>query len=111
MKETYSIITHPHGSCVDCDGRHQGRINWIDWAKAIGIFLVVTGHSHYYCEHVVPLIFMIHMPLFFVVSGYLFKTSGSVHELFAVIVLLEFPLIYMFNHYLPWCIGRKYKHR
>lgn len=81
MKETYSIITPPHGSCVDCDGRHQGRINWIDWAKAIGIFLVVTGHSHYYCEHVVPLIFMIHMPLFFVVSGYLFKTSGTLHEL------------------------------
>ena len=25
----------------------MARENWIDWAKAIGILLVVMGHSHY----------------------------------------------------------------
>ncbi len=49
------------------------RINWIDWAKALGIYLIVTGHSHHNSAHVVPMLFMIHVPLFFVVSGYLFK--------------------------------------
>lgn len=57
------------------------RINWIDWAKAIGIYLVVTGHSHHNNADVGPLIFMIHMPLFFVVSGYLFKTGKSLKEI------------------------------
>lgn len=28
---------------------------------------------------------------------------------FLLIVLLEFPLIYLFNHYLPWCIGKTYR--
>ena len=51
------------------------RINWIDWAKALGILLVVMGHSNYAQDDINPMIFMIHMPLFFVVSGYLFKTD------------------------------------
>lgn len=51
------------------------RKNWIDWAKAIGILLVVMGHSNYSQADINPMIFMIHMPLFFVVSGYLFKTN------------------------------------
>lgn len=57
------------------------RENWIDWAKAIGILLVVMGHSHYANENIIPMIFMIHMPLFFFVSGYLFKTDTNLKEL------------------------------
>lgn len=41
----------------------------------------MTGHSHHNNETVVPMIFMIHMPLFFVVSGYLFKTEHSLKEI------------------------------
>ena len=51
------------------------RKNWIDWAKALGILLVVMGHSNYSLPDINPMIFMIHMPLFFVASGYLFKTN------------------------------------
>ena len=54
---------------------YMQRINWIDWAKALGILLVVMGHSNYAQDDINPMIFMIHMPLFFVVSGYLFKTD------------------------------------
>ena len=43
------------------------RKNWIDWAKALGILIVVMGHSNYAQEDISPMIFMIHMPLFFVV--------------------------------------------
>ena len=52
----------------------QNRINWIDWAKVIAISLVVFGH--------IPMnpgnfpqkfITNFHMPLFFLISGYLTK--------------------------------------
>ena len=53
------------------------RENWIDWAKALGILLVVMGHSNYSIPHLTEMIFMFHMPLFFFISGYLFKTGCS----------------------------------
>ena len=57
------------------------RKNWIDWAKALGILLVVMGHSNYSLPDINPMIFMIHMPLFFVASGYLFKTNKTLKEI------------------------------
>lgn len=57
------------------------RKNWIDWAKALGILLVVMGHSNYSQSDINPMIFMIHMPLFFVASGYLFKTNKTLKEI------------------------------
>lgn len=57
------------------------RKNWIDWAKALGILLVVMGHSNYSQPDINPMIFMIHMPLFFVASGYLFKTDKTLKDI------------------------------
>lgn len=60
------------------------RPNFIDYAKAIGIYLVVFGHYGYYLnipfsngplwnyEHNVTLF---HMPLFFLISGMLYKQT------------------------------------
>jgi fucose 4-O-acetylase-like acetyltransferase len=50
------------------------RINWIDIAKGIGIFLVVLGHTG------IPVklsywIYSFHMPLFFFISGMCFDIS------------------------------------
>ena len=73
------LPTHPCNRSTSDKDAH--RINWIDWAKAIGIYLVVTGHAHHHHADVVPFIFMIHMPLFFVISGYLFKTECTLREL------------------------------
>lgn len=43
------------------------RLDWLDTAKAIGIFLVYIGHCD--IPSVYPYIYMFHMPLFFIISG------------------------------------------
>lgn len=50
------------------------RENWIDWAKTIGIILVVLGHFPLK-NYAIDFIYTFHMPLFFIVSGYLFTPS------------------------------------
>ncbi|QGQ97215.1 hypothetical protein EHS13_21170 [Paenibacillus psychroresistens] len=63
--------------------KENKREHWIDIAKGIGIMLVVAGHEgnpftyHYF--------FWFHMPLFFLLSGYLFKQIASKSELKALI--------------------------
>ena len=47
------------------------RIDYIDTAKAIGIFLVVLAHTQMRSE-ITDWIYVFHMPLFFFLSGFLF---------------------------------------
>jgi len=53
-----------------------GRISWIDVAKGLGIISVVIGHIG---SLGLPNIFIysFHMPLFFFISGYLFKKHNN----------------------------------
>lgn len=87
------------------------RENWIDWGKALGILLVVMGHSVYASKDVTSFIFVIHMPLFFFVSGYLFKTSRSWHEISVsnvktlLVPYIGFNIIGFF-YYLAICIAK-----
>lgn len=46
------------------------RLEWIDWMKAIGIYFVVLGHFGPFCG---KFIYVFHMPLFFLISGFLCK--------------------------------------
>ena len=56
-------------------------IIWIDWARFLGIFLVILGHclqipKNFLQNFLVEIwhwIYLFHMPLFFIISGYLFK--------------------------------------
>ena len=48
----------------------EKRIVWLDWAKAIGIWLVVLGHLPFQGHSV---LFYFHMPFFFILSGFLYK--------------------------------------
>lgn len=48
------------------------RIVWIDWAKAILIYLMVVGHC-LPVEWQSTLIYAFHMPAFFIISGYLYR--------------------------------------
>lgn len=82
-------------------------IVWLDWARVLGIFLVVFGHV---LQHI-PLwqenitvdiwnwIYLFHMPLFFVISGYLYKQNGikSLHKIFWALVIpyLIYQLLYL----------------
>ena len=52
----------------------EKRIFWIDALRGIGIFLVVLGHTFWKGHNV---IYAFHMPLFFFISGILFKTGGE----------------------------------
>ena len=49
----------------------EKREGWIDVAKGIGILTVVFGHSGDFT--LVPYLYWFHMPLFFIISGYLHK--------------------------------------
>ena len=46
------------------------RMVWIDWMKAIGIYLVVLGHFFSVGE---KFLYVFHVPLFFLISGFLCK--------------------------------------
>ena len=51
-------------------GKNVNRIGWIDISKGIGIFLVILGHT-YRANPVLNWICSFHMPLFFILSGWL----------------------------------------
>jgi fucose 4-O-acetylase-like acetyltransferase len=60
------------------DGVRQDFFEWLLIAKGIGIILVVIGHFHphpspAYWDATVAVIYSFHMPLFFIISGYLFR--------------------------------------
>ena len=50
----------------------KNRIRWIDVAKGLGIFYVVTGHV-FFNDDVKSWLVSFHMPLFLFLSGYLFN--------------------------------------
>ena len=52
------------------------RNETIDVAKGIGIFLMVLGHMHIN-EQLNLFIYSFHMPLFYIISGFLYKNSGG----------------------------------
>lgn len=49
------------------------RIYWIDYSRLIGVFLVILGHIPFLNHNIGCYIYSFHMPLFFILSGYLEK--------------------------------------
>jgi len=68
-----------------------GKILWVDIAKLIGVFLTVFGHlySTYSTERVY--IYAFHMPLFFILSGYLHNQRHLKEEVLNVVFKLLLP--------------------
>lgn len=56
---------------------NKTRLNWIDWAKSIGIFLVVLCHTPQYSTFENLFFCSFQMPLFFILSGYLHTNSNT----------------------------------
>lgn len=80
-------------------------IVWMDWAKFIGIFLVIyvhllqrTGNWHHpeLLELYRAIAFFV-MPLFFVLSGYMYKGSHSFKKIFFALIVpyLIYQLLYL----------------
>ena len=71
------------------------RLDWIDVAKGIAIFLVIVGHTVPNPSPLRHAIFSFHMPVFFILAGYTFRPkpwrellSGSVSRLLVPYVIL-----------------------
>lgn len=83
------------------------RIISVDYAKAIGIYLVVLAHTQL-CAPLTNWIYVFHMPLFFFISGYLF--SFEKHTSFKEFSILRFRQLIVpyiaFNviSYLAWLL-------
>ena len=56
------------------------RLEWIDSVKGFGIILVVIGHHLQGLQSVVDWICCFHMPLFFILSGYLFAYKNNRYQ-------------------------------
>ena len=55
----------------------NARLQYLDIAKGIGILMVIIGHCPSIPVMLNQLIFSVHMPLFFILSGYTFKLKYS----------------------------------
>lgn len=57
------------------------RIEYIDAAKAVGMWMVVMGHCSNTIvafPHLVSFVYLFHMPLFFLISGIFFKEPETI---------------------------------
>lgn len=85
------------------------RINWVDWAKIVGMYFIVYGH--FMPKNLSPFIYSFSVPLFFIVSGYLigekqltFKESATKawHQLIfplICILVVNYPFMLMKYHW------------
>ena len=114
----YILIVHG----VDFDSGIFAYIPWLVYGfpYTLGvIFLMLLSayhlnkiHSIHHVNNILAYVgrnsivfYLTHWPMWM----YVFKPLGwNVYLSFALIVLLEFPLIYLFNKYLPWCIGKTF---
>jgi fucose 4-O-acetylase-like acetyltransferase len=78
------------------------RILWIDFAKVVGIWLVVLGHMEIPTSFT-NIIYSFHMPLFFFLSGYLEKDRTIKDNLINSLrtLLIPYVLLYLIK-YLCW---------
>lgn len=115
----YVLLVH----YLDWDSGVLGRIPWLMYGfpytfGVIFVMLLLTNQMDKikitkplnkaltYVGESSIVFYLTHWPLWM----YVFKPlRWNLYLSFLCIVLLEFPLIYIFNHYLPWCIGKKYK--
>lgn len=91
----------------------EKRIEWLDWTKVMAIFLVVLGHLPI-DNRIIMIIYSFHMPLFFIISGFLEKGSSTRQTIkksyktiiipyivyFIITYIFWFFIVYLRNRYL-----------
>lgn len=82
------------------------RINWIDWAKAMAITMVVFGHIPQAGDaFLLDYVCTFHMPLFMFLSGYLTKVRTARDEMHKLWRSLVLPyLVYNLLFYPYWLV-------
>ncbi|WP_367297552.1 acyltransferase family protein [Loigolactobacillus coryniformis] len=68
------------------------RIAWIDIVRAVGMLLIIAGHTlfMYQFSYFARAIYAVHVPIFFILSGYLFRKKPlkkQVRDLFSSLLL------------------------
>lgn len=88
------------------------RIEWADYAKAFGIFLMLLGHNELANKGLFDWIYTFHMPLFFIMAGYFTSENVSgfgnyvkknarqllIPYVFFYILTLPFGLYIIYSH-------------
>jgi fucose 4-O-acetylase-like acetyltransferase len=77
------------------------RTLWIDFAKVIGIWLVIFGHMKL-PVNLTNVIYSFHMPLFFFISGYLEKNRSIKENFLNSIKTLIVPYVLLYSLYYLW---------
>lgn len=85
----------------------SNRLNWIDQARGLAIFMVVYGHNFPSIE---PYIYSVHVPLFFLISGIFQPAVVSSQQLIRRVKQLLIPYFFwattLFLFW--WTVGRKF---
>ena len=75
--------------------KQTNRYYWLDIAKSIGIFLIVFGHLSI-SKFTMDFLWTFHVPLFFFISGFLFKPTAGDIFLNRLKSRLILPYIYIY---------------
>ena len=88
---------------ADIASQNKTRLPWIDIAKGIAIILVIIGHTIGF-GLARDMIFTFHMPLFFILAGYTFRTKpmGETVRTSAKRLLLPYVLIFLIWYICVW---------
>lgn len=78
----------------------SARQYWIDYAKCIAILAVVLGHTYSFGNPIHAFVYSFHIPLFFVISGYLTKAEKPKIAKLANRLLLPYVLICLLTYLL-----------
>lgn len=88
------------------------RVKWIDYAKGIGIILMVMGHYQYLNYEVNKWIFSFHMPLFFFISGLLTSDRNIEYKNYIIkrfrLLLIPFFIFGIITYILSFFVGKGY---
>ena len=84
------------------------RLDWVDNLKGIGIILVVLGHVSIN-KYLNDIIYSFHMPLFFIVSGFLFNFSNKDNYVLKKVSCLIVPYFkFCFIWFMYWFIFERF---
>ena len=79
----------------------ESNILWVDYAKFFGIFLMIFGHILHPNSYLYSFIYLFHMPLFFIISGFLYKKKTKTKNYEKIVFALLIPyFLYQFL-YIP----------